>query len=57
MKRIEFVLCLFLSAQLVLPKRKLLQQKLGCLYRDLDVSVNDTIFKIVLKKDMQRINT
>lgn len=50
MKRIEFVLCLFLSAQLVLPKRKLLQQKLGCLYRDLDVSVNDTIFKIVLKK-------
>lgn len=38
MKRIEFVLCLFLSAQLVLPKRKLLQQKtwmlisgLGCI--------------------------
>lgn len=44
-----FCVC-FLSAQLVLPKRKLLQQKLGCLYRDLDVSVNDTIFKIVLKK-------
>ena len=52
MKRIEFCFCVcFLSAQLVLPKRKLLQQK------NLDAYIgtwmyqsNDTIFKIVLKK-------
>lgn len=57
MKRIEFVLCLFLSAQLVLPKEIAPTKNLDAYIGTWMYQSNDTIFKIVLKKDMQRINT